>query len=240
MLMLGPLASLAVIMLIVSTPTSRRVNGRHLSRPLTRRLGSRFRAGLVQITPMNLSLILLIGGNLYWAPALLQIGVVVWLLDDLITGGPEDRDGRKREWAKAKLRKIKPVKLRPAERWAPGACVKSVETFLLCSIPFVLVAACWMAARRSSYHRGKSDAFQKVSDDFRGLTDATWMRDKAKQAAERKRLFLSLALCDPRVCEALAEAVTDAREHWNHPDHPVYDALEAGSARVGTVRSGPS
>jgi hypothetical protein len=95
--------------------------------------------------------------------------------------------------------------------------VSGVETFLICSVPFVLVAFAWLAARRSSYHQGKSDAFQQVADDFTGLSHATWFRDRARQAAERKKIMLRLCLCDPRVCEALAAALTEAREHWRHP-----------------------
>lgn len=107
------------------------------------------------------------------------------------------------------------------------------------TVLLVLGAFAIFAARRSSYHQGKSDAFQQVADDFTGLTHATWIRkDRARQAAERKKHLLSLALCDPRVCEALAAALTEAREHWHHPPSPAYDALENASEDVGTVRNG--
>lgn len=43
----------------------------------------------------------------------------VWIIDDWLTGD-DDRWRRWRDKAKAKLRKIKPVRLRPAERWAPS------------------------------------------------------------------------------------------------------------------------
>lgn len=89
--------------------------------------------------------------------------------------------------------------------------------FLVVSTPFVLVTFAWACGRRATYHRGAADAFQKVSDDFRGLSNATWWRDKAKQEAERKKRMLSLCLCDPNVCAALDEALTEAREYWKHP-----------------------
>jgi hypothetical protein len=89
--------------------------------------------------------------------------------------------------------------------------------WLIASSPFVLVTCAWAFGRRASYHRGAAFAFQQVSDDFRGLSNATWLTDKAKQKAERKKAMLSLCLCDPKVCDALDEALTEAREHWKHP-----------------------
>ncbi len=101
--------------------------------------------------------------------------------------------------------------------------MSGIETFLLGSTPFVLVAACWLCARKASYHRGKSDAFQAVADDFAGLARCTWWpkRMKAEQEAERKKRMLSLCLCDPRVCDALDAALVEAREHWKHAPRAV-------------------
>jgi len=114
----GWLLPVACILLLVWTPRSQRVNGRHLSRPLARRIG-RFRAGLVQIAPMGASMPL-IWVDLYWEAVILQGALVVWLLDDLLYGGPDDKKKRKHEWAKIRLRMPKPIKLRLAERWAPS------------------------------------------------------------------------------------------------------------------------
>jgi hypothetical protein len=98
----------------------------------------------------------------------------------------------------------------------------------------VLGAFSVFAARRASYHQGKSDAFQQVADDFTGLSRATWMRDRDRQRQERKKAMLNLCLCDPAVCEALAEALTEARAHWHHRSSPAYDGLEKPPERVGT------
>lgn len=95
--------------------------------------------------------------------------------------------------------------------------MSGVEAFLVCAVPFVLVAFAWAANRRKSYHQGKSDAFQQVADDFNGLSRATWLRDRDRQKQERKKAMLNLCLCDPRVCDALEAALIEAREHWHHP-----------------------
>jgi hypothetical protein len=109
-----------------------------------------------------------------------------------------------------------------------------VTQALLAAAALVFSSFAVYAARRSSYHRGKSDAFQQVADDFTGLSRATWFRDRDRQKQERKKAMLRLALCDPRVCEALSEALTEARAHWHHPSAPAYDELEKPSGRVGT------
>lgn len=89
--------------------------------------------------------------------------------------------------------------------------------FLICSTPFVLVTFAWMCGRKASYHRGAADAFQQVSNDFRGLADATWFSDKAEKEAKRKKHLLNLCLCSPDVCAALEDAVAEARVYWNNP-----------------------
>jgi hypothetical protein len=105
---------------------------------------------------------------------------------------------------------------------------------LLVVAGLVLAAGALFAARRSSYHRGKADAFRQVADDFTGLSRATWLRNRDRQRQQRKKAMLNLCLCDPAVCEALAEALTEARAHWHHPSAPTYDALERPSGRVVT------
>ncbi len=94
-----------------------------------------------------------------------------------------------------------------------------ISTFLLGSIPFVLVAFAWMCSRRASYAQGKADAFREVANDFQGLASCTWWpkRMEAERAAERKKRMLNLCLCDERVCDALAAALVEAREHWRYP-----------------------
>ena len=84
----------------------------------------------------------------------------------------------------------------------------------------VLIAWAWVAARRMNYLRGKADAFQQVADEFTGLTRASWIRhDAQKQQAERKKHWMRLCLCDPQVCDALADALVDAREYWRRSVH---------------------
>jgi hypothetical protein len=114
---LYPFSAGAVCTLLLACPISRRGRGRHISRRIGRALG------LDRLGVMFLQTVWLIaeaGAALVFdeAPGVLVMVdlLIVWLLDDLFTGGPDDRPKRKHEWARVKLRMPKPVKLRPAER----------------------------------------------------------------------------------------------------------------------------
>jgi hypothetical protein len=102
-----------------------------------------------------------------------------------------------------------------------------VTIWLVGSATVALVALCWLAARKATYHRGKSDAFQQVADDFAGLSRCTWWpkRKAAEQAAERKKRMLNLCLCDPAVCDALEDALHDARDFWNQYERGMAPAI---------------
>ena len=70
---------------------------------------------------------------------------------------------------------------------------------------------CWA---QSTIHRGRAEAFQQVADDFRGLSHVHWWTNEKEKKRERRKLFLSLALCAPEVRDALREALAEADEKW--------------------------
>ena len=107
-------ATLAIIRMIgTSKPFLR---GKIVSRLVVRTVGFAA-AAMLQVT---LSFVAMAAyfAVLPRASTLIYIFWNVWIIDDWVTGD-DDRWRRYRDWAKSKLKKLKPVRLRPAERWAP-------------------------------------------------------------------------------------------------------------------------
>jgi hypothetical protein len=113
---------LAILGTIVGCPTRRRGRGRHVSRPLGRRLRWTYlRVWASQIALLTSAPLLTIA-DLALPCIVVNVAYLVWSIDDWITGD-DDEPRRKHEWAKVKLRMPKPIKLRAAERFpapAPG------------------------------------------------------------------------------------------------------------------------
>lgn len=110
---------LAIPAIVLSFVYGRRAfKGRLISRPLVRRFG-RSRVSTIRLVHC----LVLIGVSwLNHATVAEAIGFLfeIWLLDDVLTGGDDDDYRRRYETFKNKLRKLKPVRLRPAQRWAPA------------------------------------------------------------------------------------------------------------------------
>lgn len=116
--MIGPIgAALATIVLVVAVMCPGRYlgKGRHVSRPLGRRLGWSVRkVHFAQIGVLLVQVALVYSG--LEVPCLVgQVVYIVWVVDDWLTGD-DDEPRRKHEWAKVKIRMPKPVKIRPVER----------------------------------------------------------------------------------------------------------------------------
>lgn len=110
------------IFLYLFMPLRRSWKGRHVSKPLIRRLGmGRTRALRYSLFPIvGVALAFPVNDPRSIPSALAEIVFALWLIDDALFGGDDEDKSRRRDWAKAKLRKLKPVRLRPAERWAPA------------------------------------------------------------------------------------------------------------------------
>lgn len=98
------------------------LRGRIVS-PVVVRLLGRQRALYLQGSLLRVALVSFIVGPwvapFCWTALVTLVSFGVWILDDL-WNRDDDRDERRHEWARAKLKKIRPVRLRPAERWAPS------------------------------------------------------------------------------------------------------------------------
>lgn len=118
--LLGMLAAAVVLVILIVCPIERRGRGRHVSRPLGRRakLDQRGVIGVQAVAIFTAAAYVGVIGIDYIDLGM-QLTLVGWFLDDHLTGGSDDDRKRKHEPFKVRLRMPKPVKLRPAERWAP-------------------------------------------------------------------------------------------------------------------------
>jgi hypothetical protein len=114
--LLYPAAAGAILGLVIGCPMSHRGRGRHISRNIGR-LARLDKFGVMAVQTgwlvAEAAYAVFIGQDV---TVLVMMAILIaWLLDDALTGGPDDRE-RKHEWARIKIRMPKPVKLRPAER----------------------------------------------------------------------------------------------------------------------------
>lgn len=117
------IATAAVMMgsILIAMKRRRRIfvlKGRIISRWIVRMLGWRG-----AFYTQSFFLFVALGVDFAGAPTavarILWIFWNVWVIDDCLNSD-DDRWKRWRDKAKARLKKIKPVRLRPAERWAPS------------------------------------------------------------------------------------------------------------------------
>ena len=83
-----------------------------------------------------------------------------------------------------------------------------------------LVALGVWAYSREIYHRAKAEVYQEFADTFSRMNaEGLFRKPKDQKRAEARRHYLSLALCDPRVRDGLADALAEADEHWGRFAH---------------------
>lgn len=83
-----------------------------------------------------------------------------------------------------------------------------------------LVALAVWAVSRSIYHKAKSEVYQEFANTFSRMNvEGLFRKPKEQRRAESKRHYMSLALCDARVRDGLADALAEADEHWGRIPH---------------------
>ena len=94
------------------------------------------------------------------------------------------------------------------------------------AVIFAITASGWLTALavfayfRSSYHRAKAEVYQEFADTFSRMNrEGLFRKPKDQKRAESRRLYMSLALCDARVRDGLADALAEADEHWKRIPH---------------------
>jgi hypothetical protein len=90
--------------------------GRHVSRPLVRRVGP------VRAFQARCALLLILFASFFAGDPTLPLVAIVWnawIVDDWLYRDDDDRKLRY-EWARVRIRMPKPVRLRPVERTAPA------------------------------------------------------------------------------------------------------------------------
>lgn len=117
----GVATGVQLLAILLYAPVRRSWKGRYISKPLIRRLGFRRTYGVrVLLIFINLSGFIFSGNDWRSLPSCFScIAFAVWMIDDAL-GDDDDYRRRYYEWAKVKLKKLRPVRLRPAERWAPA------------------------------------------------------------------------------------------------------------------------
>lgn len=83
---------------------------------------------------------------------------------------------------------------------------------------YVVGTVAYLCARRADYHRGKAEAFSDVARDWQAISNVARATDKEHQKRERKGALLRMALCQREVCDAMEEALVEARRYWKHPE----------------------
>lgn len=116
----GCLATFGMIWEIARRRPDPWMRGKYVSQPLVRRWG-------IGRTMALRTLIVLAALGWQWGSARTTVPsramfalLSLWAIDDYLTGREGPRKKRLRKWAKSKLKKIKPIRLRPAERWRPA------------------------------------------------------------------------------------------------------------------------
>lgn len=110
------ISALLAVIVAVGCPVRRHGNGRHVSRPVGRRLGwSQRQLHFMQVVLISACFALVMASmDVAWVIG--NLVFVVWVGDDWFTGGDDDRRRRRRAWARVKIRMPKPAKIRPVER----------------------------------------------------------------------------------------------------------------------------
>lgn len=93
------------------------MRGRHLSRPLVRRVGLTWALATRHVLVFG-AIPFSIAGRLV-PYVILTVAYTAWAVDDWLFSD-DDEKKRRHEWAKVRLRMPKPIKLRQVERWAPA------------------------------------------------------------------------------------------------------------------------
>lgn len=94
--------------------------------------------------------------------------------------------------------------------------MSSVTLFLVCSVPFVLVAWAWAFVRKATAARAKAEVYQEFADTFRAMGSVVAIRDKERRKRETQQRYMNLALVDPLVRDGLRDALSAADEYWTH------------------------
>lgn len=86
---------------------------------------------------------------------------------------------------------------------------------LLTSAAMVLLSAiAYLCARKSGYHRGKSEVYREFAETYGALVPAHSLKDKEAKKRASFRQHMRLALIHPDIRDGLRSALAEADEHW--------------------------
>ena len=79
----------------------------------------------------------------------------------------------------------------------------------------VLFSLAWGCYWKSRFHSAKAEVYQEWADTYSAMALSLPWTKKELRRVEAKRRYMSLALCDPRIRDGLADALEEAEQRWH-------------------------